>query len=288
MDMMVTMIPDGFAWDEAVLERGDPLNRGLISLLVISDLQPILIGTAFIVQAYGAHATAVSAAHCFEEVRKILHPNPSHHSSALPEFLPPPLEIDLKRVKGLYMGDANKIASCDIEIAVWDCKSDYALLKVIAPPDDQSLFNAIFWLDDQIPLVGDEVGMIGFGEMKVTPAVENSNSGIIERRLVLRVGRVESIQPEGDYLLKTPYVQTSAAVFSGMSGGPVARWIGQSTQIQPFGFISHAPDPQPTHDRSLSGQSVAAILKMEKTIIGEKSQKIVIPVNNIGIGRRQP
>jgi hypothetical protein len=53
MDMMVTMIPDGFAWDEAVLERGDPLNRGLISLLVISDLQPILIGTAFIVQAHG-------------------------------------------------------------------------------------------------------------------------------------------------------------------------------------------------------------------------------------------
>jgi hypothetical protein len=282
------MIPDGFAWDEAVLERGNPLNRGLISLLVISDLQPVLIGTAFIVQAYGSHATAVSAAHCFEEVRKILHPNPPHHFTALPEFLPPPSEIDLKQVKGLYMVDSKKAVFCDIELAVWDRDTDYALLKVIAPPDDPSLFSAIFWLDDQIPLVGDEVGMIGFGEMKVTPAIDNSNSGIIERRLVLRVGRIESIHPEGDYLLKTPYVQTSIAVFSGMSGGIVARWTGESTQINPFGFISHAPEPQPTHERSVSGQSVAAILKMEKTIISETSQKLVIPVNNMGVGRRQP
>jgi hypothetical protein len=282
------MIPNGFAWDEVVLERGDPLNRGLISLLIISDSQPILIGTAFIVQAYGSHATAVSAAHCFEEVRKILHPDPPHHFTALQEFLPPPPEIDLKRVKGLYMADPTKPAVCDIELAVWDRDSDYALLKVIAPPDDLSLFNAIFWLDDQIPLVGDEVGMIGFGEMKVTPAVENANAGIIERRLVLRVGRIESIHPEGGYLLKTPYVQTSIAVFSGMSGGILARWTGPGVQIQPFGFISHAPEPQPTNDRSVSGHSVAAILKMEKTIIGEKSQKIVIPVNNMGIGRKQP
>jgi len=71
-----SVIPEGFAWNEAELQRGDPLNRGLISLLVIkNDLTLALIGTAFIIQAEGSHATAVSAAHCFEQVRKILHPN---------------------------------------------------------------------------------------------------------------------------------------------------------------------------------------------------------------------
>jgi hypothetical protein len=63
------MIPEGWQWNQAVLERGNPLNAGLLSILVIrDDLPPQLVGTAFLVTANGNHATAVSAAHCFEEV----------------------------------------------------------------------------------------------------------------------------------------------------------------------------------------------------------------------------
>lgn len=31
------VIPNAFQWNEAVLEPGDPLNNGLLSLLVIKD-----------------------------------------------------------------------------------------------------------------------------------------------------------------------------------------------------------------------------------------------------------
>jgi hypothetical protein len=38
------VIPNAFQWNEAVLEPGDPLNNGLLSLLVIKDdLSPKLI-----------------------------------------------------------------------------------------------------------------------------------------------------------------------------------------------------------------------------------------------------
>ena len=45
--------------------------------------------------------------------------------------LPPPKELGLKRVKGIYeFGDS--VAAC-VELGVWDCGSDFALLTAIAP-----------------------------------------------------------------------------------------------------------------------------------------------------------
>jgi hypothetical protein len=86
-------VPDGFAWNDAKLERSDPLNRGFLSLLVVKDnLQLEMIGTAFIVDANRNHALAVSAAHTFEGIRNIVNPNPLRHSSTPAEFLPPPPE----------------------------------------------------------------------------------------------------------------------------------------------------------------------------------------------------
>ncbi len=246
-----------------------------------------LIGTAFLIEANRDHALAVSAAHCFEEIRKRLYPAPQHHSSALPEFLPPLPEMDLSQVKGLYLGDDKEPVACDIELGVWDRGTDYALLKVNAPNCTPSLFNRFLCLGDQIPQVNECVAMIGFGEMKVTPHVENAKAGIIQRRLILRVGHVENIHPSGYYMLKAPCIETSIAIFGGMSGGIVARWGAQDTPIRPFGFISHAPEPQPTHDRSVSGHSFGAILNLERTIIAEGKQRISVQLNNIGVGRKQ-
>jgi hypothetical protein len=130
--------------------------------------------------------------------------------------------------------------------------------------------------------------MIGIGEMQFIPNIDPIKFGTIKRRVVLRVGRVENVHPEGHYMLKVPSVQTSVAVFPGMSGGIVARWTGPNTQIQPFGFISHSMAP-PTHpptynDRSLSGQSIGVILNMKRTIISEKKQQVAIQIKHDGIG----
>lgn len=279
------MIPNGFQWNEAELKQGDPLNAGLLSLFVIgADLMPVLIGTAFIIAAEGLRATAVSAAHCFEEVRKILHPNARHHLSALPEFLPIPKAVNLFRVKGLYM-KGDQVHCCPIELALWDRETDLAVLTVSAPVIDPDFFRDIFWLDDQIPGVGEEIAMIGFGDMNVGPCPDPRHQFKMERRLVGRIGRVTEVYPEGYCLLKAPCIETSIPVFSGMSGGLVARYV-HGAQIQPFAFISHAPEPQPLYNRAESGRSIAAILRMEKTKVAAGKQDIRFKIDNAGVGRQ--
>ncbi len=58
--------------------------------------------------------------------------------------------------------------------------------------------------------------------------------------------------------------------------------------IKPFAFVSHAPDPQPTLDRSISGHSTASVLKAKLTPISEGKQLVEIEVNDVRIGRTNP
>ena len=282
---VIAMIPEGWQWNQAELDRGDPLNTGLLSILVIgNDLRPELIGTAFLVTANGNHATAISAAHCFEQVRKVLHPNLPHHTSALSEFLPPPEEIDLQRVRALYIKEG-AAHFCPTEIGIWDNATDLAVFTVNAPANDFDLFRDLFWIDNEVPTAGEEVIMIGFGKMKVLPDAADASGGTIQRQLLARLGRVEEIFPERHIMLKGPCIQTSIAIFGGMSGGPVAKWTGPNTGIKPFAFISHAPDPQPLYDRSISGHSVASILSARIETAGDKRQVLTFAVSNIAVGK---
>ena len=208
------------------------LYRSLATLIFVKDdLSPQLIGTAFIIQADGSSAIAFSAAHCFDEIRKQLHPHARHHVSALPEFLPPPSELDLARVKAVYKKD-QRIKSCDLEIAIWDSESDFAALVLKAPASDSTLFQDMFWVDATIPAVGEECVMIGFGDMKVTMNTDNSNSGQIRRRLELRIGRVEADR-QRSWSVAIPVRRDD-------SGGVVARWQ-MDAPIKPFAIISNAP-----------------------------------------------
>jgi hypothetical protein len=280
------MLINGWEWDEAVIGPGDPLNAGLLSLMVIGhDKIPILIGSAFLVTADGHKATAVSAAHCFTHIESILHPNKRHHPTTPLEFLPPPSEVDLKQVKAVYIKDAQAHV-CPIEIAIWDTGTDLATLTVVAPLDDPNLFQSFFWIDGKIPNVSEQVVMVGFGEMSVVPNQDNQQQGRMLRRLVVRVGYVEEVFPEASYLLKSPSVHTSIAVFSGMSGGLVARYAPPKT-IKPFAFISHSLD-QPLFDRSMSGHSVGSVLKAKLTLLEDRKQLVEIEVNNVGVGRTDP
>lgn len=280
------MIPDGLLWNQADLEQGDPLNDSLLMLIVIRhDLSLQLIGTAFIIQADGARAIVISAAHCFDEVRKVLHPETLHHSSALPEFLPPPKEIDLRQVKALYVKDRVPYP-CIVELSLWDSKTDLAVLTVLAPDGHADLFRSMLWIDNSIPSVGEVVAMFGYGNMEIIPHKIERNAATIKRELILRIGRVENIYSERSFMLAGPSIETTIPIYGGMSGGVVARF-SPGQPIKPFAFISHAPDPQPINDRSLSGHSVGAILQSHIEPMGDQVQRVAWPMDNIGVGRSE-
>lgn len=279
------MIPEGLQWNQAPLSRDDPVDEVLLSLAAFTDDQSLhLIGTAFIIEANGSHAWAISAAHNFEQIRKTLNPNPLHHTSALAEFLPPPTELELEHVKALHMKDGVP-HFCAVEIGIWDSAKDLAVLKITAPPGPNSYFQSVLLLDNTIPTVSDIVVMIGYGNMTVNNFGPVPASFEMSRELVGRVGRVEEVFPNGHLLLKSPCVQTSVAVFGGMSGGIVARWTGVGTNIKPFGFISFAPEPQPNRECSRSGHSMASLVDAEILALEEHKQAVAITMSNVKIGK---
>jgi Trypsin-like peptidase domain len=221
--LAAAMTLNGFLWNQAELTLGDPLHSGLLMLLLIREDRSLqLIGTAFIVSANGCRATAISAAHNFEEIRKTLHPHLSHHSSTLDEFLPPPAELDLNQVKAIYTKD-DKARACIVELSIWDRATDLAVLNIIVPDRENDLFSDLLWLDDTIPAVGDDVVMIGYGNMKTIADADRVGVGMIQRQLVLRLGKIEQVHLQGSHLVKAPCVETTIPVYGGMSGGIVAR-----------------------------------------------------------------
>lgn len=278
-------VDGGLFWQDYLIERGDPMNRGLAALFVVkSDGSLQLIGTAFIVGAEGHKASALTAAHCFEGIRRVLDPHPPHHHTALPEFLPLPKDVPLERVKALHFNGTG-FSVCQVLEAYWDNKTDFAALSIAAPPDEPELFHASFWVNNAAPEIGEDIVAVGYGEMEVSPHPEQPNRGTMSFRLVARCGKVEAVHLDGHYMLKGPHIQTSVSVFSGMSGGIVARLKGSGTRIEPFALISHAPDPQPTNNE-ISGQSVAALLKAELTQQVPERQIVKVEVTDVRIGRR--
>jgi len=83
----------------------DPIHSGMLTLCVITELRPKLIGTAFIVAATDRQATAISAARCFEQIRAFTNPRRAHEQSTLREFLAQDGEIALDSVKAIYKKD---------------------------------------------------------------------------------------------------------------------------------------------------------------------------------------
>jgi hypothetical protein len=173
---------------------------------------------------------------------------------------------------------------CDMDVAIWDVGTDLAVFRIHAPAERPDLFDTFFWLTDDLPAVGDPVAFIGFGEMHTVFDPETPNSGQISRRLVARVGRVEAVYLDGYYMLKGPCIETSVSVYSGMSGGVVARWSPDG-DIEPFAFISHAPEPQPLLERDKSGHAMGSIINPVHKTIGEKKQAVGLRVVHAGVGR---
>ncbi|KJC52189.1 hypothetical protein UP06_03940 [Bradyrhizobium sp. LTSP857] len=189
----------------------------------------------------------------------------------------------MKHVKAIYMKDSAAYF-CDLGVAIWDVGTDLAVFRIHAPPETPDLFDTFFWLSDDIPAVGDPIVFIGFGEMQVTSDQETLHSGQIARRLVMRVGLVEAVFPDGYYMLKGPCIETSVSIYSGMSGGAVARWR-RDGNIEPFAFISHAPEPQPLLERDKSGHAMGSIINAILKMVGEKKQAVGLRINHAGVGR---
>lgn len=291
---MSSSVLHNFAWNE-LKKPPDSMHSVLVTLLAFGpDRSPTLIGTGFIVGAYGNRALVFSAAHNLHEgVKKVQEPNPLHHLSALREFLPgfDEIALDQKVLRGIYVANG-RVEVCVIHGVLWNTATDIALM-LLAPQDiaNETVFRTHLQLEDYSPRIGDEVCMLGYADMTVDECVKDDRFEMFtaKSRLILRAGRIKGVHSEGHILCRGPCVETTIPVFGGMSGGPVFR-IPKTERgeiaLKPFALISHDPDEssKEKNDRSLEGSSVAALLpitSVKKTLDGQQVQLKLSNVKSI-------
>jgi hypothetical protein len=165
---------------------------------------------------------------------------------------------------------------------VWDSVSDIAALFIEAQDTQKDRpFGHEFQIGDYIPRVGEEVDVLGFGNMETASNVvmgDGKREFALARRPVLRRGSVSAIRLEGDSLCRGPCVETTIPVFNGMSGGPA---LTRSMQV--FGLISTGQETPFVNDRSVPGSTTIALLLAKKVASARNVRVMSIGMNNIGV-----
>jgi Trypsin-like peptidase domain len=284
---------NGWEWDEALPEGLSGLHQGLVALLTFGpDRTAKLIGTGFIVGAYGSHAVAITAAHNFYEgVRRVQVPIPQHNVTALAEFLPGAEEIklDRKNMRAIYQF-GSRVEVCLLGFAAWDKTIDLAVFTLSAQnTSDETVFRCCYRLGHVRPAVGDLVYIAGYGDMDTLSDERHGEEQKVTlvRRLVLRAGRVKALHLDGHILCRGPCIETSIPVFAGMSGGPVFQNYGPGQDMIPFGLLSSDPDEPVAlkNDRNRAGSSIVSLLSHEITNDTDEVRKVLFKLATVGVAR---
>jgi hypothetical protein len=274
-----------YKWDQALLEYNTNLNTFLVSIIAFSpESSPSLIGTGFIIQAVGASAIVVTAAHIFEGIKSVQNPYMQRHSTTLAEFMPAGKEVSLdsNRVGAIYIDVENNIVEvCKLNRAIIDYKKDIALFEITATQNiNKQMFKDAFLLDDILPNIGDEVVVLGYAGMQIDNVVQDGKK-VIEfvssQEILMRKGKITHIHQSGP-MLKGKSFETNIPIFGGMSGGPVFRIDSRSQEMRPFALISsdlEAPDEQ-KNNREISGQSIVIPIDPKINKITNQKQGVTI------------
>jgi len=281
----------GWEWNEALPEGLPALHDGLVCLLAFGpDRIAKLIGTGFIIGAYGSHAVAITAAHNFYEgVRRVQVPDPQHNVTALAEFLPgaEEIELDRKNVRAIYQV-GSRIEFCILGFAAWDKTIDLAVFTLSAQNlSDETVFRCHYRLGHVQPAVGNLVYIAGYGDMETLSDERHGEEQkvTLARRLVLRAGRVKVLHLDGHILCRGPCIETTIPVFAGMSGGPVFQVSDQA--ITPFGIVCSDPDEPVAlkNDRSRAGSSIISLLRHEIANDTDEERKVLFKLANVSLAR---
>lgn len=289
------MVGDEFEWNQAELGEGiSTLNYGVISIVAWGKgRSPALIGSAFVIGAFGETAIALTAAHNFKGIRDIQRPRPQHHRSALPEFLGNMEEIDLDRtlVRAICI-DRKGVEIAPILWAAWDNKADIGFFALESQENGKTFFESAFRLNDKPLTVGEEVCVLGHADMAIREQAREAGgreSFTMERRLLLRRGRVTALYPDGHLLCRGPCIETSIPVFAGMSGGPAFRIGSHGESISPFGVISSdlEGDGDAKNNRQIKGASIVALLNAALVQGPQGNTHAVLKLNTAYVQRRK-
>jgi hypothetical protein len=271
------MIPDGWAWNQAELDKNHSLNEGLVSLLAFDRAgSPRVVGSGFFVSAQLDAAVVCTAAHVLREAERLQQPPTISHPTTLPEFRNQRRELDISpdslRVVCVF---GSRVEVANVVWCVLDDTADFAFIGVEPQPAEPKFtFARELRFTSRRVNVGDKMAVIGYNAMSTAPMEplgQEPRSFQLSRELVLRLGTVTVIHDQGHILCRSACFETSVPVSSGMSGSPIVLYTEDGAPIEVVGVICSAPEPDNPDilDRRVSGCSIAARLSPELSTLND-------------------
>lgn len=248
-------------------ELVDLYSRCLLSVIAFGpQLEPALVGSAFVLGAGEGYGLALTARHVLPEgVQRVQQPIDRHAPSAW--FVPASRSIpslDQRKLRVMWLsptgGDMLNVGHVSYNAAL-----DISAFLVL--PQDRngvSFSPAGILLDTSIPAKGDVVHMISNSRLVLEesqPPGDRDGVGHglqIERAISVRIGVVTEVYPSGFRQYRWPCFTTSIPALPGMSGGFVS--IPRNGQaVAACGVVSadHS-DPAALENFAICGESVVA------------------------------
>lgn len=255
-----------FEWNQ-LEDAPREFEEALLTIVARSrDGEMHSVGTGFVVKAWANSALVVTAAHVFAEVQRLQRARGrrSHHTT-LPEFspAPKPIELSLRDLATLTLKAERVIVGVTTGLA-FDERGDFAVAQIEAQKGQEADFPLReFLLDDQLPRVGQLVCVASYAAL--TCSMKEPDRFEVSRKLVVRVGKVLDVFPEGQRLCRGSCFETSIPVYSGMSGSPVF-WYEPDRPLTAIGLVCSDPDLDGPNkdDRRIAGRSLVACLPVER------------------------
>jgi hypothetical protein len=175
--MTIPNDPFGREWVEDSFNQSQrsAFDSVLVSLAAWGpDRQVALIGTGFIIAAFGRQALVVTAAHNFEHAARVQRPWSLSHPTALPEFslsMTQTIETDPRSVRAFYRSDS-VVDACIVGQVSMAPEIDIALFVMQlqeSAPDD--LLRNHIAIDTSEPAIGSEVAVTGYAPMAIYKAM---------------------------------------------------------------------------------------------------------------------
>lgn len=253
------------------------------------DGTPLQIGSGFIVQNEPEQVVICTAAHVLKDVANSLQPDFVNHLSIVPvDFQRPRPLLDLRRLHFVIEQDRTPV-TLFITNCWWDDEQDLGFALAKYPPmASRPKAPYIVKLGDQLPKIGDVVGIFGFSKMQTMPKYENARYGTMARTPSLRFGRICDLENLGTNLLvaheTARQIRCTAPIESGMSGGLVAI-AEPGIEMRAIGVACHAPSYQSIVDRSISAESTIVLISQYVKKIDDQRSELNLPFLFSGIGQ---
>jgi hypothetical protein len=247
----------------------NPDNHGLDAAMVAllawnrRSREPSILGTGFVIGAWGQYALVACARHCLEYAVRVQTPYSSHHASSPRDFVfGPRLSIDASHLRVIY-ASRNAVDVCRVIYASAVDQLDVAVIIIQSQDGNDITFETRVDIDTSLPTPEADILLLSFADLGVSEwsiSEDKVEKIILRRRVSALWGKIVSVYPHGLRHYRFPCFTTTAPVTAGMSGG-ICAYFEPGLPLIACGMIAaDASDHNARRNKLTAGESIISAL----------------------------